>query len=71
MSNLNLQLLKITEPVIIKLLTPLINQVIHTGIFLDILNLANVIPTFLRIHLLEKITHQFHYFQLFQKCSRK
>ena len=48
MSNLNLQLLKITEPVIIKLLTPLINQVIHTGIFLDILNLANVIPTFLK-----------------------
>ena len=40
------KLLKIIEPAIIKSLTLLINQIINTGIFLDKLKIAKVIPIF-------------------------
>ena len=46
LDGISSKLIKIIEPAIIKPLTLLINQVLNTGIFLDELNIAKVIPLF-------------------------
>ena len=68
LDGISSKLIKIIEPAIIKPLTLLVNQVLNTGIFLDELKIAKVIPLFKRMipHYL-KIIDQFLYYQQLPK----
>ena len=67
------KLLKVIEPVIIKPLTLLINQVLNSGIFPDKLKIALKSYQYIRrvTHHYSKIAGQYHFFLQFQKYKRK